>query len=217
MQDLEIQFMYDNIKFDSFETIVRIWKTEGYTLEEIYKEQMLSRRPITDDMDEFDRLSYSAINNQRSQIRAIYNKVERYDLLDIAAIADDEQRKVIQKAYDKGADKGVNTKYLGETLLKKKEYPHWLKTKEQQMMYFIQRFGQIDGSHHKTWVLDQVARISKGTKIEVKLAKWSDGQKQYRVNTLEPSEAYKRWVLEMEGRLNEDEEREYDYDCGIAP
>jgi hypothetical protein len=41
----------------------------------------------------------------------------------------------------------------------------------------------------------------------VKLAKWDDGEENFRVNTLEPSQEYLDWVVEMKG----------DYDEGIAP
>ncbi len=85
-------------------------------------------------------------------------------------------------------------------------------------MYFIERYGQIDGSHHKTWVLDQVARIFKGTEVIVKEARWANGNTEYRVTLAEPSEAYKAWVIEMKGEWDaENEEYEYNYDEGIAP
>lgn len=59
-----------------------------------------------------------------------------------------------------------------------------------EAMEIIERFGGIDGAHHKTWVIDQVARKLKGVD-------------------------YDQWVIDMcDG---EDGPNTYDYDCGIAP
>ncbi len=107
-------------------------------------------------------------------------------------------------------------KYLGETPV---DISNHDKLKHYQpkdwAMYFIHRYGQIDGDHHKAWVLDQVSRILKGTPIEVKLAKWDDGQQEYRITTLEPSGEYRKWVSElMDG---EDGPATYTYDIGVAP
>jgi hypothetical protein len=57
-------------------------------------------------------------------------------------------------------------------------------------MEFIERFGGIDGAHHKTWVIDQVARA-----------------------LLE--DAYPHWVVEMKD--GEDGPNTYDWDEGIPP
>jgi hypothetical protein len=109
-------------------------------------------------------------------------------------------------------------KYLGETPVDVKTHPEFKNyTPADWAMYFIERFGQIDGGHHKQWVLDQVARILKGTPVEVRLAKWADGHEEYRVSTAEtPSKEYLKWVEEMKGELDGDE-YEYDYDEGTAP
>jgi hypothetical protein len=57
----------------------------------------------------------------------------------------------------------------------------------------IQRFGGIDGSHHKQWVLDQIARVLTG-------------------------DFYEEWVKDMKGEYDEEnEEFEYEWDEGIAP
>jgi hypothetical protein len=34
--------------------------------------------------------------------------------------------------------------------------------REEQIMSIIEKYGQIDGDHHKAWVIDQIARIIKG-------------------------------------------------------
>lgn len=57
-------------------------------------------------------------------------------------------------------------------------------------MIIIERYGGIDGEHHKTWVIDQVARLLTGGE-------------------------YNRWVIEM--KAGEDGPDTYDYDEGIAP
>ena len=50
------------------------------------------------------------------------------------------------------------------------------------------RYAQIDGDHHKMWVIDQMLRV-----------------------LFETEEDYKRWVAEYEA------DGEYDWDVGIAP
>jgi hypothetical protein len=84
-------------------------------------------------------------------------------------------------------------------------------------MRFVGKYGQIDGSHHKTWVLDQVARILKGTPVLVKEARWTDHKPELRIETGEPSAEYLAWVNDMRGKVDEDGEPEYWYAEGIAP
>ncbi len=83
-------------------------------------------------------------------------------------------------------------------------------------MYFLEHYGQIDGGHHKAWVLDQMARAIKGTPVIVECALWSDGQAEDRVWLGDPSTEYIMWRDTILGGHNGDE-REYDYDEGIAP
>jgi hypothetical protein len=111
------------------------------------------------------------------------------------------------------------SKYLGEELVESLEGTEFEGFGPSDWaMYFIERYGGIDGDHHKTWVLDQAARCLKGTPIEVKLARWDDGQEEFRVNTLAPSQEYLDWVVEMKGDYDEDYgDFEYDYNEGIAP
>lgn len=59
-------------------------------------------------------------------------------------------------------------------------------------MQIISRYGQIDGAHHKQWVIDQVSRALLGDK-------------------------YNDFVEEQLGETFEGGEREYSYDVGIAP
>lgn len=108
--------------------------------------------------------------------------------------------------------------YLGETPVDTATHPQFSSwTPDQWAMLFITKYGQIDGEHHKTWVLDQVSRILKGTPVTVVEARWSNGESEFRVNTAEPSEAYLAWREEMLGRNELTGEPEYGYDEGIAP
>lgn len=116
-------------------------------------------------------------------------------------------------------------KYLGETLLEGEANPYNDFTPADYAMLYIEKYGQFDGGHHKQWVLDQVARILKGTLVVVKEAKWDNGTINYRIDTAEESPEYTAWVQEMLGEfLTDDDEDgdgytgyEYGYDVGIAP
>ena len=112
------------------------------------------------------------------------------------------------------------SKYLGEFPVDIATHPVYSKyTPADWAMAFVERYGGIDGSHHKTWVLDQVARCLKGVPIVVVEARWSTGSKEYRISTSqELSETYKAWVQEMRGKYDPDSDSyEYDYDDGCAP
>ena len=92
----------------------------------------------------------------------------------------------------------------------------------QWALEFIGSYGQIDGAHHKQWVLDQVARILHDTDVVVKKASWDAGANvrtfEYRISTGEPSASYLAWVAEQKrGDAEAGEEDDYDYDEGIAP
>lgn len=102
-------------------------------------------------------------------------------------------------------------KYLGEKIVPIEETPYKNYKARDFAMYFIERYGGIDGDHHKTWVLDQVSRCLKGTKVIIKQASWDNGQIEWRIQTGEPSKKYLKWVKDicMDG--------EYEYDEGIAP
>ena len=109
--------------------------------------------------------------------------------------------------------------YLGEEVVDQKDTPFSDYGVEEWVLYFIERYGQIDGGHHKQWVLDQISRILHRTPIIITLAKWSDGTEEYRVSTsVFGSFDYDQWVLKMCGEYDEENlEFEYDYDTGIAP
>jgi hypothetical protein len=108
--------------------------------------------------------------------------------------------------------------YLGEEELSSYEdTPYEGYAAKNWALTYISSYSQIDGAHHKQWVLDQVARILKGTPVKLAVARWNNGHEEYRFSTGEPSEAYLLWVEEMKGKKNEEGEYEYDYDEGIAP
>ena len=109
----------------------------------------------------------------------------------------------------------MTTEYLGETELDWKSHPEFEGfTPADWALVFIERYGGYDGSHHKDWVLDQIARILKGSEIKVTEANWSNGESEFRYDVGE-SEEYKNWVIEM--TTDEDGEIIYDYEIGIAP
>ncbi len=108
-------------------------------------------------------------------------------------------------------------KYLGESEVDIKDTPYANYKAKDWAMEFIFAYGQIDGAHHKQWVLDQVARILKGTKVKVTLAKWSNGSQEYRFNLEKPSKKYREWVKLCRGEYTEEGGYEYGYDEGIAP
>jgi hypothetical protein len=80
-------------------------------------------------------------------------------------------------------------------------------------MLWIKMYGQIDGEHHEAWVLDQVARILKGTPVVVTEARWTGLPSELRFVLAEPTTDYTDWVDAMRG----EGEDEYEYDEGCAP
>ena len=106
--------------------------------------------------------------------------------------------------------------FLGEKIIPLSKTPYADYTPVDWAMEYVGRYGGIDGAHHKTWVLDQVARILKGTRVVVKVASWKFGavnKIEWRFETGKPSKKYLKWV---EAIKNVDGE-EYDYDEGLAP
>lgn len=110
--------------------------------------------------------------------------------------------------------------YLGEFDVEIKDTPYANHKPNDWVLEYLFSYGQIDGEHHKTWVIDQTARILNGTKVVVKLAKWSNGHQEYRFWLDEPSKKYVKWVQKYRGEYVKNEYYEgleYDYDEGIAP
>lgn len=109
--------------------------------------------------------------------------------------------------------------YLGETPITLLEgTPFEGYTPKDWALCYIGCYGSIDGAHHKTWVLDQVARILHGTPVLVKLARWDNGHTEFRFETGDPSAEYLAWVEEQRGEFDKESGfYEYRYDKGIAP
>lgn len=106
--------------------------------------------------------------------------------------------------------------YLGEIAVHQSESPYSGFTATDWALEYIAQYKS--GDHHDTWVLDQVARILHGTPVELKLARWSDGQQEWRPETGEPSQTYLDWRQKQRGKWDaENEEWEYSYDEGVAP
>lgn len=105
--------------------------------------------------------------------------------------------------------------YLGETELEISETQYRDYTPSDWAMMWIEMYSGIDGSHHKDWLIDQVARILKGTKVVVKVAKWENGHTAQRFTLGEPPSSYWDWVKEMED--GEDGPNTYIYNFGVAP
>lgn len=101
-------------------------------------------------------------------------------------------------------------KYLGQKPVSQDDSPYKGYTPVDWAKEYITHYGQIEGDHHRCWVIDQVARILMGTPVIIAHAKWDDGQEEYRFWTDKPSKEYKAWVREAK-------QSGYDYDEGIAP
>lgn len=110
-----------------------------------------------------------------------------------------------------------NKRYLGEEPVDLTTDPTFSDhTTNDWVLYWLFSYGQIDGEHHKKWVLDQIARIVLGTPVVGKIARWDNGFSEYRISLGEPSQAYRDWVEEYLER-DENGKAQYDYDAGIAP
>lgn len=106
--------------------------------------------------------------------------------------------------------------FLGETPIEQKDTIYANSTPIELALLYIQLYGGIDGSYHKDWVLDQVARLLNGAPlVNLRLAKWSDGDSELR-HSIGTNEAYDLWVSTCRGELI-DGEYEYSYELGIAP
>ena len=107
-------------------------------------------------------------------------------------------------------------KYIGSedvdvSTTKYKDY-----TPSDWVLFFIWKYGQIDGGHHKQWVIDQTVRILLGNKINISLHKWDDGNQSLRVSLDEtPTKEYEDWVTNYKN--GDDGPDTYEYNQGIAP
>ena len=91
-----------------------------------------------------------------------------------------EAIKELQVGYLGDTEEIVQAKHMGISALEKQ-------INRDLALDLAWRYGQIDGSHHKMWVIDQMIRTLCGSEEE-----------------------YKKWVA----KYNDDD---YEWDCGIAP
>jgi len=112
-------------------------------------------------------------------------------------------------------------KYLGEFQVDETTNPYHGFTKDQWAMLYIEKYGQIDGDHHKNWVIDQIARILNGTPVHVVEARWGNKYgittREFRHHTGEPSQEYKDWLHKSREWDEEIQDYMFNYDEGIAP
>lgn len=82
---------------------------------------------------------------------------------------------------------------------------------------YIERYGGIDGSHHKQWVLDQVVRALHFSPRVTRDATDSQGTP-YTYLEQGESDSYIEWVKAYQGEYDEEyEEYEYTWDNGGTP
>lgn len=72
------------------------------------------------------------------------------------------------------------------------------------------RYGQIDGAHHRVWVIDQMVRALLGCPIVEEHAVDANGNP-YTYKRQGESEEYTAWVA------NHENGGEYEWDRGIVP
>jgi hypothetical protein len=79
---------------------------------------------------------------------------------------------------------------------------------------FALRYGGIDGSHHKDWVIDQMVRALTECPNVISFGVDSRGQ-QYEYTVQGASPEYLKWV--REARSGEDGPATYDWSIGVPP
>lgn len=106
--------------------------------------------------------------------------------------------------------------YLGEFPVNREDTFLHTMTPSEIALYYIFVYGQIDGEHHKAWVLDQVVRILNGAPIvDLREARWDDGNTEIRFS-IGTCEQYQNWVLQYQ-QPDDAGEPEYTYNTGVAP
>jgi len=105
--------------------------------------------------------------------------------------------------------------YIGESPIDWKTHPE-LKDMTEKDWALLMAFqhAQVDGAHHKTWVIDQMVRILNGAEITVKEAEWASGETVIRW-TVGSSDDYIEWVKKYAD--GEDGPETYEWEEGIAP
>ena len=107
------------------------------------------------------------------------------------------------------------TGYLGETTIDWKTHPKFkdMNSSDWALLY-IELYAGYDGSHHKDWVIDQVARILNGAEVVVSEGKWDNGDSEFRFS-VGTNQQYIDWVAKVKN--GEDGHETYSYEEGIAP
>lgn len=100
--------------------------------------------------------------------------------------------------------------YLGEFDVDINDTPYKDYDKSDWMAEYIIKYGSINGSHHKDWVMDQCIRIWTGSKVVVKEARWENGEKELRIDIKNITKKYKKMVKDIE-------EQGWEWNSGIAP
>lgn len=106
----------------------------------------------------------------------------------------------------------MNKTYKGETEHKDlSDTPFCCFYELDWIIYFIDKYGGIDGDHHKAWLLDQCMRITHGTAVVVKEAIWED--ESYR---------HREWRCSVSKDVSEEytkyrQSLDYYYNVGVAP
>lgn len=104
--------------------------------------------------------------------------------------------------------------YLGEFTIQSDGTPFVKFTSADWALHFIERYGGIDGEHHKQWLIDQVARILNGAPVNVVEARWAGGHAEYRIR-VGTCDKYTAWVMAMKD--GEDGSQTYTWEEGDAP
>lgn len=107
--------------------------------------------------------------------------------------------------------------YQGEEIVDIAQSPFANHSPADMALYFISKYGQIDGDHHKAWVIDQCARILTGCPIIVARATWKTDDTQHeewRVS-VDDGDRYREFITEM--KAGEDGPETYGYEEGITP
>lgn len=102
--------------------------------------------------------------------------------------------------------------YLGETRVPTMGTPFHGYGPKEWALFWIACYGMIDGAHHKQWLIDQVAQILCGSPVVLWLARWSDGEKEYRPRINGYSAEYTRWLW-----TDAHDPECFEWDRGVAP
>lgn len=105
-------------------------------------------------------------------------------------------------------------KYLGEFEVDIR-YTEYQKHTQSDWALYFSSYGQIDGTHHKMWAIDQMVRCLKRTPVIIKERRWleEDGTiyKEDVITLGKPSKKYLKFVEEYEN------DEQWKWDKGIAP